>query len=129
MATSGSKARKTWFDTVEEMQAVLDAYLVAYNTKRPHQGRGVNWSARLSRLRRRRRGGLLMRRRPVAPALPDGTCPCGSGLEATLAYDTKLRLLGWLCPRCEAAKIGSAEPTESPTLRALARLPRSRRGR
>ena len=23
------------------MQTVLDAYLVAYNTKRPHQGRGM----------------------------------------------------------------------------------------
>ena len=73
--------------------------------------------------------GSVMSRRPVTAALPDGTCPCGSGLEATLAYDTKLRLLGWLCPRCEAAKVGSAELTESPTLRALARLPRSRRGR
>jgi hypothetical protein len=24
------------------MQAALDAYLVSYNTKRPHQGRGMN---------------------------------------------------------------------------------------
>jgi hypothetical protein len=24
------------------MQAVLDGYLVTYNTKRPHQGRGMN---------------------------------------------------------------------------------------
>ena len=32
----------TWFETIEEMQAVLDAYLVGYNTKRPHQGRGMN---------------------------------------------------------------------------------------
>jgi len=36
------EGRKTWFDTIEEMQAVLDAYLVVYNTKRPHQGRGMN---------------------------------------------------------------------------------------
>jgi transposase InsO family protein len=35
------EGRKTWFETVEEMQAVLDAYLLAYNTKRPHQGRGM----------------------------------------------------------------------------------------
>ena len=34
--------RRTWFETIEEMQAVLDAYLVLYNTKRPHQGRGMN---------------------------------------------------------------------------------------
>jgi transposase InsO family protein len=35
------EGRKTWFETVEEMQAVLDAYLVVYNAKRPHQGRGM----------------------------------------------------------------------------------------
>ena len=35
------EGRKTWFETVEEMQAVLDAFLLAYNTKRPHQGRGM----------------------------------------------------------------------------------------
>ncbi len=36
------EGRKTWFETIEEMQAVLDTYLVGYNTKRPHQGRGMN---------------------------------------------------------------------------------------
>jgi transposase InsO family protein len=36
------EGRKTWFETIEEMQAVLDAYLISYNTKRPHQGRGMN---------------------------------------------------------------------------------------
>jgi len=35
------EGRRTWFDTVEEMQTVLDAYMVTYNTKRPHQGRGM----------------------------------------------------------------------------------------
>ncbi len=35
------EGRKTWFDTIEEMQAVLDAYLIVYNTKRPYQGRGI----------------------------------------------------------------------------------------
>ena len=33
---------RTWFETLEEMQTVLDQYLVEYNTKRPHQGRGMN---------------------------------------------------------------------------------------
>ena len=32
----------TWFETVEEMQTVLDRYLEGYNRKRPHQGRGMN---------------------------------------------------------------------------------------
>jgi transposase InsO family protein len=36
------EGRRTWFETIEEMQAVLDDYLVGYNTRRPHQGRGMN---------------------------------------------------------------------------------------
>lgn len=36
------EGRRTWFETIEEMQAVLDDYVFAYNTKRPHQGRGMN---------------------------------------------------------------------------------------
>jgi transposase InsO family protein len=36
------EGRRTWFDTVEEMQVALDAYLVTYNTERTHQGRGMN---------------------------------------------------------------------------------------
>ena len=36
------EGRRTWFETIEEMQGVLDEYLVAYNTRRPHQGRGMN---------------------------------------------------------------------------------------
>lgn len=36
------EGRRTWFETIEEMQTVLDDYLVAYNTRRPHQGRGMN---------------------------------------------------------------------------------------
>ena len=36
------EGRRTWFETIEEMQSVLDQYLVDYNTKRPHQGRGMN---------------------------------------------------------------------------------------
>jgi len=33
---------RIWFETVEGMQTTLDAYLVTYNTRRPHQGRGMN---------------------------------------------------------------------------------------
>ncbi|MFM7688664.1 MAG: integrase core domain-containing protein, partial [Alphaproteobacteria bacterium] len=36
------EGRRSWFETIEEMQAVLDDYLEGYNTKRPHQGRGMN---------------------------------------------------------------------------------------
>jgi len=37
LSTCGS-----WHETLEEMQADLDAYLVIYNTKRPHRGRNMN---------------------------------------------------------------------------------------
>jgi transposase InsO family protein len=36
------EGRKTWFETIDEMQAVLNDYLVGCNTRRPHQGRGLN---------------------------------------------------------------------------------------
>jgi hypothetical protein len=32
----------TWFETIDQMQKVLDDYLVTYNTKSPEQGRGMN---------------------------------------------------------------------------------------
>jgi transposase InsO family protein len=35
------EGRRTWFETVDEMQAVLDQYLEGYNQRRPHQGRGM----------------------------------------------------------------------------------------
>ena len=35
------EGRKTWFDTIEEMQVVLDEYLAGYNQRRPHEGRGM----------------------------------------------------------------------------------------
>ena len=34
--------RKKWYESVEEMQKDLDAFLLLYNTKRPHQGRNMN---------------------------------------------------------------------------------------
>ena len=36
------EGRKTWFECFKEMQVVLDEYLVGYNTKPRHQGRGMN---------------------------------------------------------------------------------------
>ncbi|MCA3187116.1 MAG: transposase [Methylobacterium sp.] len=36
------EGRRTWFETIEEMQGVLDDYLVIYNTRCPHQRRGMN---------------------------------------------------------------------------------------
>ena len=36
------EGRRTWFETIDEMQVSLDDYLVTYNTRRPHQGRSMN---------------------------------------------------------------------------------------
>ena len=35
------KGRTTWYETVEEMQKDLDAYLETYNQRRRHRGRGM----------------------------------------------------------------------------------------
>jgi len=34
--------RKKWYESLGEMQKDLDEFLTIYNTKRPHQGRGMN---------------------------------------------------------------------------------------
>ena len=36
------EGRRAWFETIEEMQAVLDSYMDGYNQRRPHQDRGMN---------------------------------------------------------------------------------------
>jgi hypothetical protein len=36
------EVRRTGVETTEEMQQVLDGYREGYNTRRPHQGRGIN---------------------------------------------------------------------------------------
>ena len=36
------EGRRTWFETIDEKQAVLDDFLVGYNQRRPHQGRNMN---------------------------------------------------------------------------------------
>jgi len=43
--------RKKWYETVEEMQKDLEAYMVTYNEKRPHQGRNMNGRVPLQALR------------------------------------------------------------------------------
>lgn len=34
--------RTKWYESLEEMQQDMEAFLVLYNTKRPHRGRGMN---------------------------------------------------------------------------------------
>ncbi len=36
------ESRQKWHESVEEMQKDLEEYVVIYNTRRPHQGRGMN---------------------------------------------------------------------------------------
>ncbi len=42
-----AEGRRIWFETVEEIQASLNLYLERYNTKRPLQGRGVDYKTPL----------------------------------------------------------------------------------
>lgn len=35
------EGRRSWFETIEEMQVCLDDYLKTWNERRPHQGRGM----------------------------------------------------------------------------------------
>ena len=35
------EGRRTWFETIDEMQVSLDDYLKTYNERRAHQGRGM----------------------------------------------------------------------------------------
>ncbi len=35
------KSRQKWYESVEEMHKDLDAFLIFYNAKRPHQGRNM----------------------------------------------------------------------------------------
>jgi hypothetical protein len=51
------EGRKTWFETIEEMQIVLGTYIVGYNTRCPHQGRGINGCTRSLCTRSRMAGG------------------------------------------------------------------------
>ena len=37
-------------------------------------------------------------------------CPCGSGLQATIAYDARGIELGLVCNRCESAKLSKFRP-------------------
>ena len=43
--------RRDWFETIEEMPVVLDAYGMSYNTERPHQGRGMTGRTRAKAFR------------------------------------------------------------------------------
>ena len=36
------EGRKTWYESVDQMQADLDVWMQTYNTQRPHQGRNMN---------------------------------------------------------------------------------------
>ncbi len=45
--------RTTWYETIEEMQKDLDAFLETYNRRRPHQGRGMKGTPALRGLQGR----------------------------------------------------------------------------
>ncbi len=63
------EGRKTWFETIAEMQVVLDDYLVGYNQRRPHQGRGMKGRTPA----RAFRDGLPRKAKPQQPKEPKAT--------------------------------------------------------
>jgi len=54
------KGREKFYESVGEMQADLEEYLVRYNTKRPHQGRGMDGKTPLQAFKK----GLTLRPKP-----------------------------------------------------------------
>ena len=81
--------------TIDEMQTVLDQYLGEYNTKRPHQGRGMNAARRLPPS-----SMVLERRIPqyqTRSAKPPNPCPPRRLLSADYPLCTQygvLQILG-----------------------------------
>jgi transposase InsO family protein len=63
------EGRKTWFETIAEMQVVLDDYLVGYNQRRPHQGRGMKGRTPARAFRE----GLPRKAKPQQPKEPKAT--------------------------------------------------------
>jgi transposase InsO family protein len=51
------KGREKFYESIAEMQTDLDEYLIRYNTKRPHQGRGMNGTTPLKAFKK----GLTLR--------------------------------------------------------------------
>lgn len=61
------KGREKFYESVAEMQVDLEAYLVIYNTKRPHQGRGMNGMTPLQAFEK----GLKLRPKTEPKAEPE----------------------------------------------------------
>ncbi|NKB67710.1 MAG: IS481 family transposase [Candidatus Latescibacteria bacterium] len=59
------EGRKTWYESIDQMQQDLDAYLANYNHKRPHQGRNMEGMTPIQAFKK----GL--KKRPAAKAQPD----------------------------------------------------------
>ncbi len=66
------EGRRPWFETIDEMQVVLDTYLVNSNTKRPHQGRGMDGRTPLKAFRD---GIPKPPRKEVPTQLKSAACP------------------------------------------------------
>jgi transposase InsO family protein len=60
------KGREKFYESVAEMQADLDEYLVRYNTKRPHQGRGMNGTTPLKAFKK----GITLRPKTKKEEMP-----------------------------------------------------------
>ena len=68
------EGRRTWFESVKEMQPAPDAYLPTYNEKRPHQGRGMKAQTPIQVfLDRRPKSNSPAKEKPKRPLDPQPT--------------------------------------------------------
>lgn len=102
------EGRRIWFETINEMQTVLDDYLVGYNQRRPHKGRGMNSRTRatafvedLATSQKRREGKKaekqttqrVARNRPLAAALSADYPLCTANAVAFSGMPTSIPIL------------------------------------
>ena len=115
--------------TIDEMQTVLDQYLVEYNTKRPHQGRGMNGARRLPPS-----SMVLERRIPqyqTRSAKPPNPCPPRRLLSADYPLCTQYGVLQILERHSRRRSIVDATatwPQQRSSHRRLSRPSPNRRG-
>ena len=79
------EGRRTWFETIAaEMQGALDTFLLTYNRKRPHQGRGMKgrtpWQAFKEGLPPPKTTTAPTRRNERQPDLAPGSTAKGAAL-------------------------------------------------
>ena len=65
------EGRRTWFETIDEMQASLENYLKTYNETRPHQGRGMKGRTPLQAFKADIKPPTSAKEKPTNSSQPD----------------------------------------------------------